>query len=198
MMLFRIEVEGKPKRFANLYWNDALFKKVLYYPFRAYLRELQSCRSKEELLERWEKIDQRVAYNQAIRFLAMRAYFAEELAEKLRGKGISEQAIESAIARCIKIGYIDDQSRLKRSVEVLIEKGFGPRMIVEKLKRLGRIEERGIEEVLKDCEQRILEKLEKIIAKRFSKKLSIKEQRRAFSYLIRRGFNIEDIKKSLK
>jgi regulatory protein len=59
------------------------------------------------------------------------------LAHKLRQRGAADQIVTLVIRRCEECGYIDDAATCDSYCRELIRKGFGPRMIHQRLARRG-------------------------------------------------------------
>jgi regulatory protein len=73
------------------------------------------------------------AYFQAVRLLGRRAHSRYELAQKLRQRGHADRIIAQVLARCEEHRYIDDATTCDSYCCELIRKGFGPRMIRQRL-----------------------------------------------------------------
>jgi regulatory protein len=86
-------------------------------------------------------------YHTATRLLGRRPHSRQELAQKLRQRGYSEPIIEEILGDCQAHHYIDDAAACDSYCRELIRKGFGPRMIRQRLAGRG-IEASLIESVL--------------------------------------------------
>lgn len=72
--------------------------------------------------------------SKAFSLLSRRAYFSKQLTRKLKEKGYPEEEIKDLIADFTKRGWLNDDELAKRFVERQTEKGYGPRVILMKLR----------------------------------------------------------------
>jgi regulatory protein len=78
------------------------------------------------------------ALGAALRLLAGRDFFAEELGERLRLKGFEEGPITAALARCAELGVVDDRRTAERFVASRVRsRGWGPARVRAELERRG-------------------------------------------------------------
>lgn len=103
--------------------------------FCKHIKALQRAASPAQLQEEWLLLEQQVAYQELLRYLSWKGYFSCQLREKLQKKWFSSQAIDSAIARCEKVGYLNDRERAEQLAAALQAKGKGPRFIELEVKR---------------------------------------------------------------
>jgi len=89
------------------------------------------------------------AVDAAFRILARRDHTSRELILKLRRKGFDRQAIDGAIQRCRKLGYLDDAKTARTLAGRLAGKGYGPLRIRQALKQKG-LDESLVEKILAD------------------------------------------------
>ena len=141
------------------------------------------------------------AYDAALALLTSRAHSAEELRRKLMRKGFEKSEISSALGRLAGSGLVDDarfaadfaRSRLtgqrpasvRRVKQELIRRGVDGGIASESLASL--VEEEGIDESVA---------LELAARKKLSTMVSLEtpvQRRRLFSYLARKGFEIDEI-----
>jgi regulatory protein len=81
---------------------------------------------------------ERSVYQIALDLLSRRDHFRSELEEKLRRRNLPENEIADAIARCERLGLIDDLRIAERFVEVrAASRGWGPRRLVAELRQRG-------------------------------------------------------------
>jgi len=73
---------------------------------------------------------QLVAY--ALRLLARRDYSVQELGDKMRGRAVSELAVDNAIDFLVSKGWLDDYRYGAALCRTLVERGYGPRYIEQK------------------------------------------------------------------
>lgn len=77
-------------------------------------------------------------FDRALRLLATRAHFREELRRKLAGKGHSEPEIEETLARLAALGHLDDARLAVEEAERLRgRKGLARRGVAAELRRKG-------------------------------------------------------------
>jgi len=134
-------------------------------------------------------LNHRPAYLEAIRLLARREYFSQELKIKLSQKGFSQKEIEQAIEECKRLGALNDEQVLARWIEKFKKQGKGPYFIIAKLKA------KGIH--LSPHDSRILSDQKEALKTFAEKKLKNKKlsEEKLFQMLLRRGFDAEDIKR---
>ena len=150
-----------------------------------------------------EEIDKQ-AYDQAIRWLARRAYGAWELQQRLLQVGMEAEGVARVCARCRALGYLDDAAfALSRARYRLHRGGYGPRRVWGELRAL-QVAETHIQQAL----DQLLEENDAValatvaLAKRFGPggpgKTGRRELKRKYDSLSRRGFNDETIWQLLK
>ena len=94
--------------------------------------------------------DHQRAFQYAIGRLACRDHGCAELAAKLKRKGFSSQAVEQAIATCLRLGYLDDHKFAARLATIQVRKGFGPAKVRALLREKG-LDRETIEQSLERC-----------------------------------------------
>jgi len=78
----------------------------------------------------------------ALRLLARRDYFFQELATRLISRGFPPEDVERTVRRCAELGYLDDARLARRFVELRApSKGWGPRRLKAELLHRGVAEE---------------------------------------------------------
>ncbi len=141
----------------------------------------------------------RDAVASAVRTLARRDHSETELRRKLQDRGFSTGEIETAVAKMMEYGYLDDQRFARIWAESAIRggRGFGPRLRLELLRR--GVADTIVTEVLGTLAEDFRERevLAAVLAKKFSDfdfgKADDREKRRVISYLQRRGFSLSMI-----
>jgi regulatory protein len=83
------------------------------------------------------KPDLEKAYDTAIRLLARRPHSRRELTQKLRLRGCPDPILSEVLSRLIDRGYIDEAATCETYCQELIRKGFGPRVIRQRLAKRG-------------------------------------------------------------
>jgi regulatory protein len=140
------------------------------------------------------KIDYEATYQRAIRLLTRRAHSRDELAQKLRQHGASEQIIDQVMVRCEERRYIDDAAACDSYCRELIRKGFGPRMIRQRLSGrgiAGELIQSALEilyphDVVLATARAVATRKSQQLGSRFRKKFEIRM--RLARYLTQRGF----------
>lgn len=119
----------------------------------------------------------------------------KELAQRLRNKDFSEETIKQAVIFLRERGFLDDRSFARSWITSKIKKPLGLRRIEQELKLKGvdkQIISEEISGVKEDyCEE---EQVLELAKARLSKLKGIDRQdakRRAYGYLLRRGFSPE-------
>lgn len=108
------------------------------------------------------------ALGAALRLLAGRDFFVDELGERLRLKGFEEGPVGAALDRCAELGMVDDQRTAERFVASRVRsRGWGPARLRAELERRGASREvaaAAVADLERDPEpalQRALERLER-------------------------------------
>ncbi|MBF0294135.1 MAG: regulatory protein RecX [Magnetococcales bacterium] len=131
-------------------------------------------------------------YEQALRWLARRAYGERELARRLHETGAPQDAVEQALARCRELGYLDDAAFAAARARYRFEQGHGARRVQAELSRLG-IDPAIVGEVLNHLpdEAETLRTAERLLCRRFgeSPPRDAREWKRRHDFLARRGFD---------
>ena len=151
------------------------------------------------------KTSRQQAMNSAVRILTHRDHSRYELKQKLQQRGFGNKIIETVIAECERLNYIDDRRTARLYVLQLKRKCFGKRYIrmALKKKRLGGTE---IENILlqnyseadeRENAGRLLEKKSKTFERESDPS---KKSDKIYRFLYSRGFGtavIRDLVKSL-
>lgn len=125
--------------------------------------------------------------NKAFSLLARRDYFSKELEKKLFEKGFEKSEICSLIKDLKEQGWLNDRDLAKRVVSKLREKGYGARVISQKLRfRAG--------EIFVSIDDGDISSL---IFKKYLKRLP-QDKNKVIAALIRRGFSYDLIDKALR
>lgn len=142
------------------------------------------------------------AYGKALKILLSRPHFEAELRKKLLAKDISEEDIIPIMEDLKKHKYINDDEQVQLYINELSKKGCGSYQIVNKLVQKGFSFEKAQSLVYrlfpKETEK---ENLLKFIQKKkinIQKITDLKEKKKLFDSLQRKGFSIELIMESIK
>lgn len=149
----------------------------------------------EELISASEK-DR--AFENALYILEYRPHAEKELVSKLKAKGFSNESALYAVDKTRDLGLINDGDFARLLCEDLINRrGYGKKRIEQELYKRG-VSRDITEETLGLFEFDGAEAAAEIIKKRFTPLPNDESgKRRMNSYLIRRGFSFEDIRKAL-
>lgn len=168
--------------------DEEPWKEIDKYLFVRDLSSLRRAKDKKELQELFTLIEEKAAKKEALRLLAQRSHFAEELFKKIQSKGLSSTAIQTALIYCQKLGYLNEQDKTASFVEREKRKGMGPKLIALKLKA------KGVKTTVAQGTDEQLTAIKKLIEKRYANK----EKHKVYQALMRRGFDDEAIRESLK
>jgi regulatory protein len=137
-------------------------------------------------------------YDLAVRLLARRAHGEQELTQKLKSRQYSSKSIERALARCHELNYLDDAGFAEDRIRSrLNNSGWGPARVRSELYSLGIHPDliiSGMECVLAEVD--LVELAGAVRVKRFGpagQLIDVKERKRQWDFLFRRGFDSETI-----
>lgn len=127
-----------------------------------------------------------------IRLLARKSWFSHELFQNLSRKGFNPDVIKKLIAEAKASGYIHDEELALRFIKSQQERGYGRRLIVQKLRlRAGNL-------TLPDTkETNPVESILKLLERRYAKQLASKKRNQVIASLVRKGFELNDIFEAL-
>ncbi len=121
--------------------------------------------------------------------IARKDYLAEELKMKLKQRGIDPRIINKIMDKLLKDKYLDDQSYIKNYI---LNKPYSLRRIMYELSRKG-VDESKIKDIYYSLN---IDEKERIL--KYMKKVKGKDINKQISYLMRQGFEYEDIKEVCK
>ena len=153
------------------------------------------------------QIEINLAKNRALRLLAKRAYFQNEMFRKLVQLKFSRNAVEAVINDLLALSFLDDKKNIENFIaEKLRTRRYGLNRIKNDLRRKG-VDKELIDIYVKknDIEnsQKILENIH-ILAMKKIKSLQVKIQDRSkiyqktYSHLILKGYSHDLVEKELK
>lgn len=180
---------------------DGSFAFVLY---KGELRRYSLAPEKEIADEIYEEVMKTIlpkrAKMRSMKLLQNKDYTEKQLRDKLQQGGYPEEVIEEAVSYMKSYRYIDDDRYAAAYMEYHIENKSRQCIIQELLKRgisrecverqWSRLERMGVKGNEEEMIRAILEKKHY-----FEKQADIKEQRRIYAFLMRRGFSGNLIKK---
>lgn len=136
-------------------------------------------------------------YNQALRYATLRPRSAWEIDFYLKRKKVDEKTTKKIINKLTALGLINDSTFAKAWVENLrLLKPVSRRRLVQELKQK-RISNEIITDTLSNDDTDELQILRELIAKKRGQ-TKYKDELKLIQYLLRQGFNYDDIKTSLK
>ena len=134
------------------------------------------------------------AMNAAVRILTYRDHFKIELKQKLQQRGFTINVIDTVLAECERLNYIDDNRAAHVYISKLKRKCFGKRYIRQALKK-NRLSAVVIDKILLENYTEAEEHenagklLEKKIKTFYREEDSKKRRDRIYRFLYSRGFN---------
>ncbi len=135
----------------------------------------------------------------ALRLLEFRSHSEEELRQKLRRQGASEEHIEETLEFCRKYGFVnDEQYALAKAKDLMNLKKFGPRRIRSELKAKGispELIEIAMEELDTDAGT---SELKRLVSRKLSGDFSPKSLNRCIRYFLYRGYELRDIRSCIE
>ncbi len=137
------------------------------------------------------------AFDAACAYLSRRAHSRKELEQKLDRKGFGPEAVERAMERLCKHGYINDGDVARRWAEALVrDRCWGKARVAAYLGRKG-ISRQITEQVQQETWQAFSEEdvARKAVGKRFGTYEKIPPQGKVITFLKSRGFSTEVIYK---
>lgn|SRR5690554_4167498 len=153
--------------------------------------------SKKEIDEIKRNIALKSVKSSAIRLVTYKLLSEKELFLKLTAKGYDEDVVNMAIEELKSMGYLNDMIYAQKFVYERIKlKPKSKKALSFELKSKG-ISEDIIETVLNDIDYDEDVVIERLLRKRFRKYdlADSKITKKAYSFLMHRGFNFEDIKR---
>jgi len=144
-----------------------------------------------------------IAFQAAIRYLAVRPYSVAELKQKLRSKSLGSNAIDETVARLKKLGFLDDRKLAEQYASSLARNRAFGRFRVERELRVRRLDPRTVEPALRaafeETDERAL--LDKVLDQKLCRlRLPLTRPRLAalLASLRRRGFRTDDIIRAVR
>lgn len=140
------------------------------------------------------------AYQKADRFIGYKMRTEKEVRNKLNEDGYTNDIIERVISTMIKYKYIDDEAyAIMYAKDCKNIKKWGPKRIKAELYTRGittTVIDNALESLdIADIDNVITELLEKRIK---NTPIDLREKQKHFNFLLRRGFNYEDIKRIIE
>lgn len=140
----------------------------------------------------------------ALRLLGQRPYTIRDLQRKLERKEFPSEEVEPAIHRLTELGLLDDgRFALNFARGKLTAGGSSPRRVRQSLLRKGiaaPVADAAISDVIESEEIDVAASLEQLATKRLSSFSGLDPKvvyRRLFGFLVRRGYDLDEIRRVL-
>ena len=131
------------------------------------------------------------ALEKAMRILGVSARSGHELTQKLIGSGYSPSEAESAVAECVRRGYVNDALLASDLAAGGLDRGAGVRKVRQKLLRRG-LDRELVAQALEENRDREPESARRVLAAKWrslsGEKDPRKKRAKAFRFLTGRGF----------
>lgn len=183
-----VERRGRAKVFVDgKFWAELDLAVV----FERGLRE-GTMLSSEELAEARVAGERPLAMSRALNTLGYRARAEGELRERLGRAGYAPETVDAVVRRLEELGYLDDEEFARETARGKARK-YGPRRIIEELRRSGVAEEVARGAVEEEFEERSEYGLALEAARRRynTGEGSDAIARRVYGFLVRRGYSAE-------
>mgnify|MGYP003977381387 FL=1 len=160
-------------------------------------RQLRKQIAEDELKRAVMSDNTQFAFDSAISLLSFKMRTRAELTHKLIAKKIDEQAVDAAMQKLDKYGYVNDVEYANEYVQSAIKAGrYGRKVIAYKLKQKG-IDDDTLEEVMQALsgkeEKQAAKKHLLSLNKKYQNEDAYKKRTKIFSALARRGFDYDII-----
>lgn len=150
-----------------------------------------------------ESTSEQAAYQAALKLIAHCDRTVHEVRSRLAEKGFPSTAVDGAVQRLRRLGYLDDLVYAKRAIaDVLGARPAGPRYITDRL-RLKGVHPDVVREALAQVypDELAEEMAHRAAAKRLARLRHddpIARRRKLAGFLSRRGFDYDDVQKALR
>lgn len=127
----------------------------------------------------------------ALQMLQRRFYSKQELAEKLRRKGATEEALQEALTQLEEWNYLNDQRLCKRQVLLKVQEGRYGRLRIEQILRQKGFAGEDVAEAWATQEDELPaeeERALRLLQRRF--RSGDEEEQRLLRFLWQRGFSV--------
>jgi len=146
---------------------------------------------------------EQAAYEAGLRLIAYRDRTVHELRTRLADKGFAPKAVERAVERLTRLGYLDDTAYCERTIsETLASRPAGPRWITNRLRLKGVHPEVIREALTRAYPDELTEQMAYRVAakqlRRYRDDDPPARRRKLVGYLSRRGFDYDDVQKALR
>ncbi|MGN1115703.1 MAG: regulatory protein RecX [Candidatus Ornithomonoglobus sp.] len=143
--------------------------------------------------------DYNAVKEKALRLLEFRSHSEKELTDKLKRQGASDEHIEMTLDFCRNYGFVNDEAFAKHKANDLFNlKHFGKRRIRNELQALG-IDDEFIDEALCGLDDESeLNALRSLLERKLNGDFSDKNKDKCIRYFIYRGYDLYDIKDTIR
>lgn len=193
MNYLRIEQTQDPL-IVEVYLKEELLRVLPKKLFTSLLRELPPNIPEGDFKKIFFEKEERLAKIEAFKLLSKCSLFKNELKERLKRKGFSLAAQESAVSYSQKMGALSESKKVRYLMEKALEKGKGEMYIRASLRKY-RLEEQLINESFQELQVDPRSTMQKLLVKLKKKCVfsDSKEKQKLILFLQRRGFHLEDI-----
>ncbi len=190
------KVEGY-KTFYHVVIGDELVAELYQPLYKRHIKTIEKFQEERELRDYIEEVEKKVCFSYLMFLLGKRALFRKEIEDKLKMRKFSNCGINTAITKALDYGYINDLE-LAKSITRINRKKKGPKFIEQTLKKRGCAEEiiHKVIHLSKDMQKDALAELVKKKYPTFTQ-MEFKEKQKVFQKLLRKGFELEEIRVTL-
>lgn len=181
-MQVEFRLQSKYSRFIDIFIDQVFVRQGAK---RVFKKERQISFSNQKQLQVWlYDLELKGSREYAYLLLSYKSYPSDLLKKKLFALQVDPKIIQAIMQELIELRYLNDEEWIERFIEKLLDKGWGPYMIVHKLK------EKNIQDPVKFVEKiatttKQIQGIEKYVKKRG--KIDM------YPTLVRRGFSISVI-----
>jgi regulatory protein len=142
-----------------------------------------------------EEMEQTIATNEAVAYcverLSHRPHSRYQLAQALTKRELAEDIVRVCLDRCAEMLLLDDEDYARLVISARSARGYGPRRISQYLIAEARVDKELVTSLLEELFPREVEYVQasELLDRRFREPLQRAEQRKATSFLLRRGFD---------
>jgi len=187
-----IETDPEHPLWSCLQWEGVFWRKIYNPLFLKWIKVVSSASSLQEAEALFNRLEEKLARQFAVKALAQRALFSCELAQKLRKKGFSEQIIPITLSFFQRTGALQDEDLMKLNMEKEIKKGRGFLCVQAKWQKKGL---KDLVHLGPDWDLLEQDALKKLLQRKgvIWNALDWKEKQKVMLFLKRRGFRKETI-----
>ncbi len=193
----QLKIQSKDKNRVNLYLDNKFFCGLDLETTIKYSLKVGTIISEEKLVEIQLESEKQSAYIKALKLVSTRYKTQREVEKYLYEKGYVSQVIYYVLSKLLEYHYIDDE-RYVNSFVASHKNTCGKLKLKQQLLQKG-VSENLINIALEDEEFDQSDEIQKLAEKYMKSKEDTKENYiKLFRYLMSKGFEYDEIKKSLK